>query len=78
MGTVIHDQMTPEEEALAEHFERGLSNTELNQAALRFGTGATELLSPRLAQLLHERAVKDGESQVDVIRKAVEAYLIPA
>lgn len=77
MSTVIHNDMTPEEEALAQHFERGLTDEELSQATLRFGTGATELLPPRLAQLLHERAVKDGESQVEVMRKAVEAYLIP-
>lgn len=78
MTVVIHEKMTPEEQAIAEHFERGLSDADLSQATLRFGTATSELLSPRLSQLLHERALKDGESQLEIMRKAIEAYLMPA
>lgn len=76
--TVIHEEMTPEEIDIAEHFERGLSDSELRAATVRFGAGAIELLPPQLSQLLHERAVKDGQSQLDVMRKALESYLLPA
>lgn len=76
--TVIHEEMTPEEKDIAEHFDRGLSDSELSAATIRFGAGAIELLPPQLSQLLHDRAVKDGQSQLDVMRKALESYLIPA
>ena len=75
---IYREHMSDEEVKIAEHFERGLTDEELEKATGRFGPAASQLLPSYLNRLLHERAIRDGESEVDIMRKAVEAYLIPA
>ena len=78
MATLIDREMNESELAIADHFERGLSQEELKNASFRFGSAVSELFPAYLTELLHQRAVKDGETQFEVMRKAMESYLIPA
>lgn len=74
---IYREHMSDEEVKIAEHFERGLTDEELEKATQFFGPASSELLPSYLNRLLQERAIRDGVSEIDIIRKAVEAYLLP-
>ena len=67
--------MTPEEVAIADDFEKGWSEERLDAAGVRWGPGITEIFPHGLTKKIHERARHDGISDLELIQRAVPDYL---
>lgn len=78
MTTETRMSMTPEEEAIAAEFEQGWSAEQIAAATTRLDPAAAGLLPAYLTDMLHQRAQDEGISELSLLRKAVETYLIPA
>ena len=68
--------MTPEELAIADDFEKGWSEERLDAAGVRWGPGITEIFPHELTKQIHERACHDGISDIELILRAVTNYLL--
>lgn len=78
MNINVRMNMTPEEEAIAAEFEAGWTPEQIAASTVRLGPAASALLPTYLNEMLHQRAQQEGTDELDVLRQAVEAYLIPA
>lgn len=78
MSAQVRAELTAEEEVIAAEFERGWSPEQIASATLRLGPAAADVLPGYLAELLHQRAQDEGVSEISVLRRAAESYLVPA
>lgn len=66
--------MTPEELAIADDFEKGWSDERLDAAGVRWGPGLVDALPHVLAKKIAEQAQRDGTSDLQVIQTALFEY----
>ena len=66
--------MTPEELAIADDFEKGWSEERLDAAEFSWGPGLVDVLPHVLAKKITEQAQKDGISDLQVIQTALFEY----
>lgn len=67
--------MTPEEQHIANDFEKGWSEDRIRQAKRSWGPGLLEILPAEMTEKIQRKAALDGTSDIEVIQKALHLYL---
>ena len=67
--------LTPEEQAIADDFERGWSDERLAAARKEWGPGIRHIIPAYLAQKIADRATEEGTTDLQIITYALAAYL---
>lgn len=74
MADGLMDNMTPEERAIAEDFEKGWSDERWNNATLVFSSEMVDWLPHSIMEKLTERARKEGVSEFKVMVSVLSEY----
>lgn len=66
--------MTPEEQAIADDFERGWSDERIRAAHKEYGPGIRHMIPEEIMKKIREQADREGTRELDVINEALAAY----